>query len=76
MTQEDIFTARMSRKRFDMPEINIPKLGEQRLEHFMSVSGHVVVRVASGGESYMIYVLDDTDQEYRVKSVNGPYRCN
>lgn len=59
----------------NMPEINIPKLGEQRLEHFMSVSGHVVVRVARGGESYMVYVLDDTDQEYRVKSVNGPYSC-
>ncbi|MDE7408281.1 MAG: hypothetical protein K2M76_07660, partial [Muribaculaceae bacterium] len=36
-------------------------------------SGHVVVRVAPSGE-YMVYMLDDTDQSYKVKSIHGPYR--
>lgn len=34
---------------------------------------HVVVRVLPGGGSYYVYVLDDTDQEYRVKAIFGPY---
>ena len=32
-------------------------------------AGHVVVRVAPGGASYRIFVLDDTDESMRVKAV-------
>ena len=35
--------------------------------------GHLVLRVAPGGASYHVYVLDATDFEYRVKSIHGPY---
>ena len=35
--------------------------------------GHLVLRVAPGGESYYVYVVDATDFEYRVKSIHGPY---
>ena len=35
--------------------------------------GHLVLRVAPGGASYYVYVLDATDCEYRVKSIHGPY---
>ena len=58
----------------NMPEINRPLLGD-RLRYIKEQDGHIVVRVAEGGSSYMVYALDDTDQEYRVKSINGPYRC-
>lgn len=35
--------------------------------------GHVVVKVAPGGETYRIYVLDATDEEMNVKAIYGPY---
>lgn len=36
-------------------------------------NGHIVVRVAPGGATYNVYMLDDTDFEYRVASIHGPY---
>lgn len=35
--------------------------------------GHLVIRVAPDGEFY-VYVLDDTDKQYKIKSVHGPYK--
>lgn len=35
--------------------------------------GHIVIRVANGGKEFYVYMLDDTDFEYRVKSIHGPY---
>lgn len=37
--------------------------------------GHVVIRVLPGGDKFYVYVLDDTDFEYRIKSIHGPYSC-
>lgn len=59
----------------NMAEQNRPVLGRKRLERMASTSGHVVVRVAPDGRSYMVYVLADTDQLYTVVSVHGPYLC-
>ncbi len=59
----------------NMPEVNKEVLGEERLEKMASQCGHVVVRVAPDGKSYMVYVLDDNDEQYIVKSVHGPYQC-
>ena len=39
------------------------------------INGHVVIRVASGGDKFYVYMLDDTDYEYKVKSIHGPYTC-
>lgn len=39
-------------------------------------NGHVVIRVAPGGGSFMVYLLDDADFSYRIKSIHGPYQCN
>ena len=36
-------------------------------------NGHIVLRVAPGGASYYVYMLDATDFEYRVRSIHGPY---
>ena len=35
--------------------------------------GHIVVRVAAGGMSYRVFVLDDSDETMRIKSIHGPY---
>ena len=37
--------------------------------------GHVVIRVAEGGEYFYVYLLDDTDFSYKVRSVIGPLYC-
>ena len=36
-------------------------------------SGHIALRVAPGGGEYYVYMLDDSDFDYRVKSIHGPY---
>lgn len=38
-----------------------------------SVQGHVVVRVAPGGRTYELIVLDDRTEGFRIKSTHGPY---
>ncbi len=38
-------------------------------------NGHIVVRVAPGGESYTVYMLNDNNMEYKVKSIHGPIDC-
>ena len=40
-----------------------------------SRSGHVVVRVAKGGESFRIFVVDSSREEGLVTGVLGPYWC-
>jgi beta-lactamase superfamily II metal-dependent hydrolase len=45
-----------------------PRAAQVKSDH-----GHVVVRVAPGGASYMVYVLDDRSDTYGVLSVHGPY---
>lgn len=39
-------------------------------------NGHVVIRVAKDAEFYYVYVLDDTDMNYNVKSIHGPFTCH
>lgn len=46
------------------------------METAKGTQGHVVIRVAAGGATYRVYVLDDSDEEQRVKAVFGPYIAN
>lgn len=61
----------------DMFFTNLPMtLVEQTPEIYKyckNTGGHVVIRVSPDGEFY-VYVLDDTDMEYKVKSIHGPYK--
>jgi hypothetical protein len=43
------------------------------LDQLASAEGHVVVRVAPGGASYRVIVLDDAAETYAIKAVHGPY---
>jgi beta-lactamase superfamily II metal-dependent hydrolase len=43
------------------------------LDRLASAQGHVVVRVAPGGGSYRVFILDDAAETYTVKAVHGPY---
>jgi len=37
--------------------------------------GHVVVRVAPGGDSYRILVLDSSVEDGNIVAAFGPYHC-
>ncbi len=37
--------------------------------------GHMVIRVAPKGDSYMVYTLEDMDTKYIVKHIDGPFIC-
>lgn len=43
---------------------------------YASFDGHVVIRVAPGGASYQVFVLDDMTRDRHVKRVFGPYAAN
>lgn len=51
-------------------------VGRRHLEDLKAVTqqGHIIVRVAPGGDSYEVIVLRDDDESQRVRSVHGPYR--
>jgi hypothetical protein len=44
-----------------------------RAQRVQSDGGHVVVRIATGGATYRVYVLEDSAETYEVESVHGPY---
>ncbi len=47
-----------------------------RVDNMKSLQGHIVIRVAPGGETYTIFILDDSAENFKIKSVQGPYSCN
>jgi hypothetical protein len=61
----DIFTTTL----LDAPRAIFSYLGEP----FRSTEGHIVVRVAPGGASYRVIVLNDGDEARRILAVFGPY---
>lgn len=58
----------------DMLEANKLVIGEL-LDKLKSDSGHVVIRVQPEGNTYHVYVLDDSNEEQKIKSVHGPYQA-
>jgi beta-lactamase superfamily II metal-dependent hydrolase len=57
----------------DMLEANKLVIGEM-LSRLKSDDGHIVLRVAPGGDTYQILILDDRDEKMIVKAVHGPYQ--
>jgi beta-lactamase superfamily II metal-dependent hydrolase len=47
---------------------------KELVDQIAAYDGHIVLRVMNGGEEFYVYMLDDSDFEYRVKSIHGPYR--
>jgi hypothetical protein len=43
------------------------------LDRLASARGHIVIRVAPGGDSFKVVILDDSAESYKVTSVHGPY---
>lgn len=53
----------------ELPEVKAGKL----VDRITAYDGHIVLRVAPGGKRYQVYMLDDSDFEYRVKFISGVY---
>jgi chemotaxis response regulator CheB len=56
----------------NMTEANKARLTDT-LSKIKSMQGHIAVRVKPGGDSYSVYTLDDSNQEYKVTKIFGPY---
>lgn len=55
--------------------ITLPDVKENKLlDKMTAYNGHIVLRVAPEGAHFYVYMLDDSDFEYRVKSIHGPYK--
>lgn len=44
-----------------------------KTELLAGYGGHIVVRVAPGGDKYYVYMLTDTDFSFKVTAIHGPY---
>jgi len=58
----------------NMPRANYDVIGPL-LEELLSDQEHIVFRVAPGGGSYRLMILEDSDESMRVKSVHGPFEA-
>lgn len=43
------------------------------MDRMKSQQGHIVIRVNPGGDNYSIYILDDSQENYKIKEIHGPY---
>ncbi len=50
-------------------------MNHQFIGQVKSQEGHVIVRVAPGGETFRVIVTESGDDGDRVKLVAGPFRC-
>lgn len=77
----DVLKRMLSRRLYDQPrDIFITEFRDAtkatigaRATQVASDHGHVVVRVAPGGATFRVFVLDDAAETYRVTAVSGPY---
>jgi len=44
------------------------------INRLKSTNGHIVLRVKPGGDTFQVYILDNSDESFRIKSVHGPYK--
>lgn len=59
----------------NLADSNIKTLKDKGIDpsKFNATGGHIVIRVIPGGAKYYIYVLNDSNMEYKVKAKFGPY---
>jgi hypothetical protein len=56
-----------------MVEANKTVIGPA-IDRLKSGQGHIVLRVAPGGDSFQVIILDDSSESFRVTSIHGPYQ--
>ncbi len=73
LLSQDLYTGPRDIFATNMHEAN--KLVVVGLDRLASDQGHIVVRVAPGGESFKVIVLDDLTEDGKIISVHGSYLC-
>lgn len=51
-------------------------LSALHVDRIKNPTGHIVIRVKPGGGEFSVYVLDDTNEDYFIKAISGPYQSN
>ncbi len=51
-------------------------VNNQWIGKLKSLEGHIIVRVAPGGDQFHVLVTENTDDSDRIKLITGPYRCS
>jgi hypothetical protein len=51
-------------------------VNNQLIPKLRSLEGNIIVRVAPGGNEFLVIVTDNADDSDQIKMVTGPYRCN
>ena len=65
----------------DIFATNTPQISKEYISQSKNMKslkgeqGHVVVKVHPGGKSYHVYMLDDSNENFNIKSIHGPYIC-
>ena len=67
--ERDVFTTQI----FD---VNRTVLGKNLVGQLKSTKGHIVIRVKPGGNSYNVYILDDSSESFTIKGIYGTYEIN
>ena len=67
---ESFFTTNLHKDFANLPEVKENNL----VKRITAYNGHIVLRVMPGGGEFYVYMLDDSDFEYRIKSIHGPYK--
>lgn len=60
----------------NIPQLSKDYLGEDQIRKLTGEGGHVVIKVEQGGNQYRVYLINETDESFNVKSVYGPFRCS
>ena len=55
-----------------MIQSNKEVIGEL-LGRLKSDQGHILIRIEPGGAHFLVIILDDSSESYRIKAVHGPY---
>ena len=53
---------------------SIIEANRELIDRVSGYNGHIVLRVTPGGKSFYVYMLDDSNFKYKVKSIHGPYQ--
>lgn len=60
----------------NIPELSRAYLGEEQISKLTGEGGHVVIKVEAGGDTYHVYLVNETDESFNIKSVYGPFKCS
>ncbi|MDX9882219.1 MAG: MBL fold metallo-hydrolase [Prolixibacteraceae bacterium] len=59
----------------NIPDVTKAYIEEGQVKKLTGNGGHVVIKVDAGGATYRVFLLNDKDEQFTIKSAHGPYGC-